>query len=441
MRIKYTRLIILLSAALLLACGKPDRRPDGQERKDEFTSHKIVDVERDIAEQLALIEEAKVLKAKAESGDPVAARRWNYITSKGQEPIAGADYLLSTMEKSAAVDAKKAQLESIRKEMSQVGWLSIRPVWLSAKLGDADAQNELHDFFTQENLHSDRRVILKGSKKTPVARHSRHSPIIKDFLPQIEVKEIIPKVEVLADSYRQVSYCYLVDSFWTPPAGKWDPLYVEGRYRYDGIEFTPRDWLFKAAATDPRFKAKLAAMDFVSAKNEAERMVAAKALLSFADIRSGLEGKSLVESCLAAIYFRGIAGPADFSKSAEIMLSSADNALKARGVKLVCEKNLPVKQVADQVLHESEGLLYAIYSKYGYGHWKRDFERAYFEYWLFLWRVTGSPGGDANFARMELAELEKQLSAEEIISLQKKCMTWFKKFDGKSPYIDDWISR
>lgn len=429
MRSKLRQLAVMMSIVMLVACGKPDLGPDGRERKGELTADDIASTEKYITEQLVLIKEAKQLKARALSGDPAAAKRWRIITGE-RPPLDAADYVLRHVKSSAAVAAKIVQLESIRKEMYQSGWESLRPVWTSAKLGDADAQNKIYDFFTQENLHDDRRVIVKGSKQ-------RNGWPIDYVLPPAELAQ----VDVLSDSRRQGSYTYFVDLFWTPPSGAWDPLYVEGRYRYDGIEFAPRDWLAKAAMADSKFKAKLAAVDFFSAKNEGERTVAAKALLSFADIRSGLEGKSLVESCLAAIYCRGIAVPADFSKSAEIMLSSADNALKARGVKLVCEKNLPVKQVSDQVLHESEGLLYAVYSKHGYGHWKRDFERAYFEYWLFLWRVTGSRGGDANFARMELAELEKQLSAEEIISLQKKCMTWFKKFDGKSPYIDDWISR
>ncbi len=80
----------------------------------------------------------------------------------------------------------------------------------------------------------------------------------------------MPQIDVLADSRRLPSYSYFADLFWTPPSGAWDPLYVEGRYRYDGVEFAPRDWLAKAATADPKFKAKLAAVDFVAAKNDAE---------------------------------------------------------------------------------------------------------------------------------------------------------------------------
>jgi hypothetical protein len=426
MRIKCANFIIYSLVAILLGCGKPG----AQREVSNVNSVDIAFFEKSITDLRSLMDEAMQLKSKAEGGDALAANRWRAVTNNSSQAIR----FLNNYEESAKVDGIRSQLKIIRKEMRKLGWFSLRPAWLSAKLGDADAQNEIHDFFinAQEGL-----VVLRevGGGGRPGLRKPNPWTWGEDAPAEL------PQIEVLADSCRQISYSYLVDSFWTPPAGKWDPLYVEGCYRYDGIEFTPRDWLLKAAATDSKFKAKLAAMDFVSAKSDAERIVAAKVLLSFPDNRSGLEGKSLVESCLAAIYYRGIAVQADFSKAAEIMLSSADNALKARGVKLVCEKNLPVKQVGDQVLHESEGLLYAIYSKYGYGLWKRDFERAYFEYWLFLWRVNGSPGGDANFARMELAELEKQLSAEEIISLHKRCMTWFKKFDGKSPYIDDWISR
>jgi len=419
------------SIVMLVACGKQEFGPDGQKKKGELSADDIVAVEKSIAEQRTAIEEAKQLKAKALGGDPAAAKRWRIVTSQ-KSPLDAADYVLSRVKSSATISAKVIQLESIRKEMRQSGWESLRPVWNSAKLGDADAQNEIYDFFTQDNLNDDRRVVVKGS-----AKEARTFFPVVYVLPPSELAQ----VDVLSDSRHLASYAYLVDLFWTPPAGKWDPLYVEGRYRYDGIEFTPRDWLFKAAATDPRFKAKLAAMDFVSAKNDSERMMAARVLLSFADTRSGLEGESLVESCIAAIYCRGITVPADLSKAAEIMLSSGDNALRARGVKLVCEKNIPVKQVVAQVGHESEGLLYAVYSKYGYGHWGRDFERAYFEYWLFLQRGSVASGGDVNFARIELDGLESRLAAGEAVSLQRKCQIWYKKFDGKSPYFDDWVSR
>lgn len=429
MRFGLLRSALLLSLVMLLACDKPSLGSDGHEAKGEATTEDIASIEKSFAEQRSLIEEARVLKAKAESGDPVAAKRWWDVTREYHH-VAMASLILNRVKESAAIKAKSSQLSSIHKEMRQVGWNDIRPIWISAKLGDADAQNEVYDLFTSENLGSDDRVILKGSVKWPAFDLWGHSR------PPAQ----LPQIEVLADSYRLVSYSYLVDSFWTPPVGRWDPLYVEGRYRYDGIEFSPRDWLIKAAATDSRFKAKLAAVDFVSAKNEADRIVAAKALLSVAASR-GDDDDSLVKSCLAAIYSRGISVPVDLSKAADIMLSSRVNSLQARGVKLVCEHNLPHNQKDRQLGHEGEGLLYAVYSKYGYGHWKRDFERAYFEYWLFLCRVNGSPGGDANFARMELSELEKRLSAEEVISLQKKCQIWRKKFDGKSPYVADWDSR
>lgn len=431
MRIRYFETIILSSVIMLLACGKPD--PDSLEGKAELTSEESATIEKKFAEQLALIEEARGLKVKAEGGDPVAARRWRVITSD-EFPVNIAYLILNRVKKSVAVEAKGAQLALIRKEMSQVGWDDIRPIWISAKLGDADAQNEIYDFFTQENLHDDPRVVVKGSAKEPgfdpFGRRLRRLPIPE-----------LPQIDVLADSRRLPSYSYLVDSFWTPPAGAWDPLYVEGRYRYDGIEFAPRDWLAKAATADPKFKAKLAAIDFVAAKDDAERIRSAKILLSLPGIRADLEGRHLVESCLAAIYCRGISVPADLSKAADVMLASADNALMARGVKLACERNIPLDQRAWQSGHKSEELFTAVCSRYGWGNLHRDFERAYFEYWLFLWRVNGSPGGDANFARMELAELERQLSAEEIVALQKKCWIWFKKFDAKSPYYEDWLAR
>jgi hypothetical protein len=196
-------------------------------------------------------------------GDPAAAKRWRVITSNRPNNLDAAAYVLDHVKRSASVAAKVAQLESIRKEMYQLGWDDLRPVWLSAKMGDADAQNKIYDFFTQENLHDNPRVVVKGSAKEP--GFGPFGPRLR----RLPIPEM-PQIDVLADSRRLPSYSYFADLFWTPPSGAWDPLYVEGRYRYDGVEFAPRDWLAKAATADPKFKAKLAAVDFVAAKNDAE---------------------------------------------------------------------------------------------------------------------------------------------------------------------------
>jgi hypothetical protein len=434
MRKKLLQLAIMSSIVMFVACGKPDVGSDGEEQKKELDSKQVARIEGYIAKQRTLIEEAKLLKPKAEAGDATAARRWRFITSKERdpigEPIDDARNVLRRVKRSPVVQDKESQLDSLRKEMDQSGWRSIMPTWLSAKLGDADAQVEIHDIFTSEYLDNDERVILmKG-----LARKEDRSNSWWMSDPPGAVK-----VEELAESRRQVSYNYLVDAFWVPPAGMWDPLYVEGRYRFDGIEFGPRDWLAKAAAADSKFKAMLAAVEFVSAKDDAERTRAAKELLSLCGSRDRIEGKSIVEPCLAAIYCRGISVPVDLSKAAEIMLSSIDSALRARGVRLASEHNLPFKE-SGYSRYKNNGLMYAVCSKYGWDTWPRDFERAYFEYWLFT-RNIGHSVGDKNFARTELVELEKQLSAEQIISLQKKCWIWFKKFNGRSPISDDWLAR
>lgn len=311
--------------------------------------------------------------------------------------------------------------------MSQNGWGDLLPTWISAKLGEADAQNEIFEFFSRENLYYGGRRLV----------HFKPAPFDlwgPGRRPKLEC-------EVMANGHNQASYSYLVDPLWMPPAGAWDPLYVEGRYRCEGIEFSPREWLVKAAAGDSKYRAKLAAHDFILAKNEAERTAAARMLLSHESVRSHAEDRSLVDSCLATLYIRGIVVPVNLSKAAQIMLSSSDEALKARGLKLVCEHNLPLRgQDIDQVGHTSGALLIAVCSKYGVGVWGRDLERAYFEYWRFL-RSWSRPAGDANFARMELAEIERRLTPEQVVSLQKNCWNWEKKFGWKTPDMDDWKAR
>ena len=424
------RSAVFMSIIMLLGCGKPDLGPDGEERKSTLSSEDVIYIGKCIDEQEAAIKEAGLLKPKAQAGDLAAATRWRILTGEGPDDLLSPDRrarkVLDHYKAKEVVKAKVAQLQSMRLRMRDLGWDDIRPTWTAAKLGDAVAQNEIHDFFAQKSLKYDRRARKK-----------------KDYDWWISENVEFRDIQVLTNPCRQLSYSYLVDAFWTPPAGMWDPFYVEGRYRYDGIEFTPRDWLVKAAVSDVRYRAKLAAVDFISAKDEDARLVAAKALLALSNINEDYEGRALVESCLAAIYCRGIAVQADLAKAAQIMLSSCDNALKARGVKLVCENNLPGEvdgRPYGRADRERVGraILYAVCNQYGYGEWKRDYERAYFEYWLCL---RDKNGGDVNFARRGLDELERRLSPDEVVSLQKKCWIWAKKFDWESPYIDDWNAR
>ena len=419
MRIVLLRSAVFMSVIMLLGCGKPDLGPDGKERRSALSSGDITLIERYIVEQRAAIEEAGRLKPKAFGGDLEAAKRWKVLTSYDPRVKSALD-VLKYYKESDAIKAKRTQLKSMLDETRDLGWGDIRPSWISAKLGDAEAQNELHEFFAQgEGLRRDERALKIGDSWDPELRD----------------------IEVLTYSSCQLSYAYLVDDFWTPPAGMWDPFYVEGRYRYDGIEFAPRDWLVKAAASNPRYRAKLAAVDFISAKDEDARLVAAKALLSLYNINGDYEGRDLVESCLAAIYRRGIAVQPDIAKAVQIMLSSRDKGLWARGVKLVCENNLPVHEKYHRVSGRvGEELVVAVGTKYGFGGLSRDFELAYFEYWLFL-HSWGASSSDANFARRELDELERGLSHDEVVSLQKKCWIWGEKFKWQSPSYEDWKAR
>ena len=426
MRIGLLRSTLLLSLVVLLACDKTDLGPGGQEKKSELSQFEIESIEKSFAKQRTLLEEVKQLKQKAENGDPAAAARWRAITSQSG-PIVAAEEILNRTKKSPILQKRLDELHTIQLEMSQMGWGDLLPAWISAKLGEADAQNEIFEFFSRENLYYSglRKVRFKRAPFDLWGPGRRHKL----------------ECEVMANGHNQASYSYLVDPFWTPPAGAWDPLYVEGRYRCEGIEFSPREWLAKAAAGDSKYRAKLAAHDFILAKDDAERTAAARMLLSNESFRSHAEDRSLVDSCLATLYIRGIVVPVNLSKAAQIMLSSRDEALTARGVKLVCENNLPLRgQDVDQGGPTSEALMIAVCSKYGVGNWGRDLERAYFEYWRFL-RHSSRPTGDANFARMELAEIEKRLTPEQVVSLQENCWIWEKKFGWKTPYIDDWKAR
>ena len=426
MRTKFLRSALLLSIVMLFGCDKPGLGPDGQEKKSDLSLFEIESIDKSFANQRALLEEVKQLKRKAENGDLASAARWCAITNQSG-PIFAAEEILKRSKKSPVLQKKLDEFYTIQHEMSQAGWGDLLPTWISAKLGQADAQNEIFEFFSREDIYFSglRRVHFKRAPSDLWGTSRR---------PKLEC-------EVMANGHNQASYSYLVDPFWAPPAGEWDSLYIEGRFKCEGIEFSPREWLAKAAAGDSKYRAKLAAHDFILAKNEAERTAAAKMLLSHESFRSHAEDRSLVDSCLATLYIRGIVVPVNLSKAAQIMLSSRDAALNARGVRLVCEHNLPLRgQDVDQGGHISNALLIAVCSKYGVGVWGRDLERAYFEYWRFL-RSSSQPTSDANFARMELAEIEKRLTPEQVVSLQKNCRNWEKKFGWKTPDIDEWNAR
>jgi hypothetical protein len=427
------RMFFATFAILMVACGRREAISGAETGESVLSQADIQAFNAATAAQRRLIASVRKLEKAAEGGDANAAREWRILTK--EVPIRDADLILDGVKKwpkeeIARMTNLRKTLSGIREEMHTIGWYSLRPVWISAKLGDPEAQNELFDFFSNRRYQRSNFVLIDGRQ-----------PYLNNLVPPAKHDARRPKVDVLLESARLGTYAHMVDDWWTPDAYRQRSLYVEGRYRCEGVEFSPRDWLAKAAVTNSKYKAKLAAVDFLSAKNEEGRNLAAKILIS--EYREEPESKdvALQQACMAAIYYRGISVPTDRLKAAVIMLSSSDGSLRARGIRLACQEGMPLDQYLYDGSRENSGLINAICSKNGYGPWRRDFERAYFEYWLFLAVVEDSRGGDASFARKELAELENRLTGEAVISLQNRCWIWAKKFDWKSPNGDQWLAR
>jgi hypothetical protein len=426
------RMFFATFAILMVACGKHEAI-SGAEKGAVLSHDDIRAFNASITAQRKLIDSVRKLEKAAEGGDANAAREWRMLSK--EVPIRDADLILDGVKKwpKEEIDRMiglKKTLSGIREEMYLIGWNSLRPVWVSAKLGDPEAQNELFDFFSNRRYQRSNFVVFDGRQ-----------PYLRNFIRPAELDARRPKVDVLLESARLETYAHMVDDWWIPDACRQLSLYVEGRYRCEDLEFSPRDWLAKAAATNSKYKAKLAAVDFLSAKNQEGRSLAAKILISEYKEEPEGEDVALQQACMAAIYYRGISVPIDRLKAAIIMLSSSDGSLRARGVRLACQDGMPLDKYVYEGSRENSGLINAICSKNGYGPWRRDFERAYFEFWLYLAVVGDSRGGDANFARKELEELENRLTGEAAISLQSKCWIWAKKFDWKSPNADQWLAR
>lgn len=400
------RMLVAL-CLLLVACGKPDVTRDGRERKAELSKEEAAQFDMELAEARKTVALAQAYKKKAMAGDLEAARSWRGVVSAHNEGPGDILWVIRDANRNDPVNAARfAQLDAFRRDRQAAGWEGegFEPLWFAAKLGDPSSQFALYNR-SKEFIHTSRlNNGLRGGK-------------------QLSLVKVIQKPE------RLESHAYMVDSFWTPPEGAWDPYYIDGRARYDGIEFSPRDWLVKAAASDPRYKDYLASVDFITAKNDAERKVAAASLLSSFD--NG--GAALVAACKATIHLRGVATPVDSERAARIMIESGDAYLMARGVKLACERNLVIgnvdRFVASLSWEEDGILLRGVQSRYGYRA-QRDVERAYYNYWLCVSTPHIAVSlADTNFARNELREIEHGMSTEAIRALQRKCARLHAKRD------------
>ncbi len=389
------RLLVVL-CLLLVACGKPDVTRDSRERKAELSKEEAAQFDKELAEARKSVALAEAYKKKAMAGDLGAAKSWRGVVSAHNEGPGDILWVIRDANRNDPVNAARfAQLDAFRRDRAAAGWEGegFEPLWFAAKLGDPSSQFALYAR-SKEIIHTSH-LMNAGRGKLSL-------------------------VKGLQNPKRLESHAYMVDSFWTPPEGSWDPYYIDGRARYDGIEFSPRDWLVKAAASDPRYKDDLASIDFIIAKNDAERKVAAASLLSSVD-----NGGALVAACKATIHLRGIATPVDLERAARIMIESGDDYLKARGVKLACERNLVIGDAANRFSLLSRPrrgmLLQAVQYRYGYLGAQRDTERAYYNYWLCVSALADVSFADSNFARNELREIEQGLSADGIRALQRKC--------------------
>ena len=435
---KITSLLLVILSVCFVSCDKPKVK-----KADTVVAPATANLspDADFVAQLGLLSnKLKISIARAESGDVEAANEWRHIASSGSRKLLESIDEVSAVPCAPGAEGQRALLIAAKKQFSNSLKFD-RAVWVSAKLGVSDAQWELYARLVRRTVD----------------------------LPLEEI--VVPAMSV--------SHAYMVDQTWVVPSGAWDPCWSEGLYRYDGVEFSPRYWLAKAAQADPKYLPRLAAVDFISARDAAGRAAAAGLLLSSVGSNQH-PGDELVSSCLGAIYYRGVAVKADLVKSAEVMLGSGESALGARGVVLVCERDLVVRRPSspyhwsDSVskdLSVSADLYFAACSKYGYAGHARDLEKAYFYLFRYLKTstrlnrrhsqpiiITDAAAADSRhypfresgvidsadymFARHEISKIEGRLSQAEVMALQKRCGLWIYRWpDAGYGVLSGWESR
>ncbi len=438
--------LLILAGILLVSCGDSPAKPKshyGSSSSGEADSvkHKIKKVGDLLEPQKKLIRLLVDYRNRAKAGDKEAAWKWYALTFDKQGEyhkwleLADEEERVIYEDLSAAeqrmVDQQNARLGDAVAELKKTIGLGDESRLAAARLGSPEAQWDLYLSLSSHDDSSSGRKISGKEEPRPI------SCLVRPVMLQ--------------------NHSYMLDEGWIAPSGPWDTYYVEGRFECDGQEFTPRDWLLKAAASSPEYRPRLAALDFISARHAGARLEAAKSILALATEQTKWWKDDLFGECLAAIHYHGIGTPVDLVRAAEVMMESQGYSLKARGVDLICERNLvvwPIRRPFEGLpernqklegVREAKLLYLSACSRYGYLGKDRSAEDAYYYLYEYLlvdgvsfWgalsdnksKEFGDP--DSVYARMRISELERKMQAGEVAALQDKCLERRRKFDRRT---------
>ena len=334
--------------------------------------------------------------------------------------------------------------------MHEAGYGSGLPLVRAARLGVPVAQYNLYELLSgvvERNGGVKAGFVFNeqaGNHPYAYRHYSDYGPLS----PLSVATDKLPVVEVLEPAMASPSHSYMLDLEWKAPTGPWDPMYKVGKFKYEDTVFSPHELLIKAAAEREEYRARLAAVNFISSNSAGGREAAAKVLLGLVDSRDWPLYDVLVNTCIATIHLRGIGSPVDFSKAAEVMLSSREGGLVARGIMLACRDSIPLNSdaslewlpyVNDRI---GKDLVDAASHQFGWGGRGRDLEKAYFHYFRFILKQRRGDSSDMRFARMRMSEIEKILSPDALLALQKNCYFWSSRWhDGDGPSYADWRDR
>ncbi len=339
--------------------------------------------------------------------------------------------------------------EGCVQEMHAAGYGSGLPLITAARLGVPPAQYDLYQLLSNV---VERRACLKAGfvfKEQPGHNHpyvTLHYSDYRPLSPLSVAEDKLPVIEVLEPAMASQSHSYMLDLEWKAPAGPWDPMFKDGKFRYADMVFSPHELLTRAAAQNDKYRAKLAAAEFISSSSASGRLAAAKALLGLAASGDCPLYDELINTCIATIHLRGVGTPADASKATEVMLSSRNAGLIARGILLAVRDDVALNSDASSQILWVEGRLHrdiadAASHQFGWGGRGRDLEKAYFHYFRFILDHDRGDDADVRFARKRMSEIEACLSPDSLLRLQRNCHFWSTRWLENGPSYRDWRDR
>lgn len=453
MRSVHVSLLFVFISLLFSGC-------DGEERAEKIISEKDIKAcEAAITRQEKLTKNVKYFADGALAGNVQSAGYWaNYAYVEPRKLDSnkkmGMEDVAKIMRKPVKEDppeyhALYGRYLACIEKMHEAGYGSGLPLVTAARLGVPLAQYDLYQLLS--NVVERRAGVKAGFVfKEPLGLDPYAHLHYSDYRPLSQLgvaQDKLPVIEVLAPAMASPSHSYMLDLEWKAPGGQWDPMYKVGKFKYKDMVFSPHELLTKAAAEDEKYRARLAAVEFISSNSASGREAAAKVLVALAESRDWPLGDVLVNTCIAAIHLRGIGSPTDFSKATEVMLSSGNGGLVARGILLACRDQVALNSDASSEWHPhlddqiGRDLVEAASHHFGWGGRGRDLEKAYFHYFRFILNQKRGDDSDMWFARKRMSEIEARLSPDSLLKLQGNCYFWATKWHENGPSYVDWRDR